>query len=91
MHYKVKEIARQYSDQTTGYTTGVRFVTGQNFSLRHINISSGTHPVDTWDLFPGAKRPGREANHSHQSGAEIKNAWSCYLHSPIYMNGVMLS
>jgi hypothetical protein len=25
--------------------------------------------------FPGVKRPGREADHSPQSSAEVKNAW----------------
>jgi len=28
-------------------------------------------------LKPGVKRPGREADHSPPSSAEVKNAWSC--------------
>jgi hypothetical protein len=28
-------------------------------------------------LPPGVKRPGREADHSHPSNAEVKNAWHC--------------
>jgi hypothetical protein len=40
--------------------------------------------------FPGG--PGREADHSPQSSAEVKNAWSyLYLHSPIRLYGVVLS
>jgi len=31
----------------------------------------------------GLKRPGREANHSHPSNAEVKNAWS-YTSTPKY-------
>jgi hypothetical protein len=27
-------------------------------------------------VFPGVKRPGREADHSPPSSAEVKNAWS---------------
>jgi len=28
-------------------------------------------------LAAGLKRPGREADHSYPSGAEVKNAWIC--------------
>jgi hypothetical protein len=49
--------------------------------------SSPPHPDRLWGspsllsieyqgLFPGLKRPGREADHSPPSSAEIKNAWS---------------
>jgi hypothetical protein len=31
---------------------------------------------DTWVLSLGAKRPGREPEHSTPSSAEVKNAWS---------------
>jgi len=34
-------------------------------------------PVDTRGLYPGVKRPEREADHSRPSSAEAKNAW-CY-------------
>jgi hypothetical protein len=30
---------------------------------------------------PGIKQPGREADHSPPSSAEVKNAWSYNLHS----------
>jgi hypothetical protein len=32
--------------------------------------------MGTRGSFPGVKRPGREADHSPQSSAEVKNAWS---------------
>jgi len=33
--------------------------------------------------FPGAKRPGREADHSSPSNAEVKNEWS-HASTPLY-------
>jgi hypothetical protein len=48
-----------------------------------------THPIK-W--VPGAlsltvKRPGREADHSHPSNAEVKNAWSYTSSPPIRLHG----
>jgi hypothetical protein len=45
---------------------------------------------------PGAlslevKRPGREAGHSPQSSAEVKECVKLYLHSPIRLHGMVLS
>jgi hypothetical protein len=43
-------------------------------------------------LFPwGVKRPGREADHSSPSSAEVKECVELYLHSPIRLHGVVLS
>jgi hypothetical protein len=39
----------------------------------------------------GAKRPGREADHSPPSSAEVKNAWSYTTTPPVHLNGVVLS
>jgi hypothetical protein len=33
--------------------------------------------MGTGALSLGVKRPGREADHSHASSVEVKNAWSC--------------
>jgi hypothetical protein len=42
--------------------------------------------------FLGAKRPGREADHSTPSSAEVKNVWSCtFTHSPMCLHGMVLS
>jgi hypothetical protein len=38
----------------------------------------------------GVKRPGREADHSPPSGAEVKNAWSCISTPPVHLRGVVL-
>jgi hypothetical protein len=38
----------------------------------------------------GVMRPGREADHSPPSGAEIKEYVELYLHSPIRLHGVVL-
>jgi hypothetical protein len=52
-----------------------------NFSLHHrVQNGSGAHPASypmgTRGSFPGVQRPGREADHSPPSSAEVKNAWS---------------
>jgi hypothetical protein len=39
----------------------------------------------------GVKRPGREADHSPPSSAEVKNAWSYTSTPPIRLHGVALS
>jgi hypothetical protein len=39
----------------------------------------------------GVKRPGREADHSSTSSAEVKNAWSYTFTFPIRLHGVVLS
>jgi len=73
---------RSYSLLDTGWTTGVRFLSGAgNFFLRHrIQRGFGAHPdsyrTGTGGPYPGVKRPGREADHSPPSSAEVKNAWS---------------
>jgi hypothetical protein len=56
----------------------VRFPAGAgNFSLHH-RVQTGSraypasYPMGTRGPFPGVKRPGREADHSPPSNAEIK-------------------
>jgi hypothetical protein len=53
--------------------------------LQNVQTVSGAHRVSysmsTGVLSPGAKRPGREVNHSPPSSAEVKNEWS-YSSSP---------
>jgi hypothetical protein len=44
-----------------------------------------------WALSLGVKRPGREAGHSPPFSAEVKECVELYLHSPIRLNGVVLS
>jgi hypothetical protein len=53
---------------------------GRSSSLRHrVNKGSGVHkasyPMGTAGYFPRVKRPGREANHSPPSSAEVKSVW----------------
>jgi hypothetical protein len=67
----------------------VRFPAGAgNFSLHHnVQNGSGAHPssypMGNRGSFRGVKRPGREADHSPPSSAEVKNAWS-YTSTPQY-------
>jgi hypothetical protein len=67
-----------------------------NFSLHHrVQNGSGAHPASypmgTGGSFPGVKRPGRRADHSPPSSAEVKNAWSYTSTHPIRLHGVVLS
>jgi hypothetical protein len=62
------------------WTTGVRSPTeAENFSSSLcVQTGSGAHPASypmgTGDPFPGGKaRPGREADHSPPSSAEVEN------------------
>jgi hypothetical protein len=53
-----------------------------------------TQPPIKWvpgALSLGVKRPGREADHSLPSSAEVKNAWSYTSTPPIRLHGVVLS
>jgi hypothetical protein len=67
-----------------------------NFSL-HYRVQNGlglTEPPIQWApgaLSLGVKRPGREADHSLPSSAEVKNEWSYTSISPIRLHGVVLS
>jgi hypothetical protein len=63
-------------------------VRGWEFFPHHcVQTASGAHPASypmgTRDLYLGVKRPGREADHSPSSIAEVKNAWS-YTSAPSY-------
>jgi hypothetical protein len=67
-----------------------------NFSLNH-RVQNGlgpTQPLIQWvpgAISLGVKRPGREADHSPPSSAEIKHAWSYTSTPPIRLHGVVLS
>jgi hypothetical protein len=53
-----------------------------------------TQPPIQWvlgDFSLGVKRPGREADHSPPSSAEVKKAWSYTSILPIRLYGVVLS
>jgi len=43
------------------------------------------------DFYLGVKRPGREADHTLPSSAEVKECVELYLHSPNSLHGVVLS
>jgi len=50
--------------------------TSRHFSTVNTKYS-WLHPIQwvSGALSPGVKQPGREADHSHPSSAEFKNAW----------------
>jgi hypothetical protein len=78
-----------------GQGSRVQFLVGAgNFSLHHlVQNSSGAHSASypPGALSLGIKRPGREADHSPPSSAEVKNAWSYTSTPPICLHGVVLS
>jgi hypothetical protein len=61
----------------TGWTARVRFQTVQEFSLLHVvHTGSGAHQaylMGTGAVYTGVKRPGREADYSPPSSAEVMN------------------
>jgi hypothetical protein len=67
----------------TGWTTersGFESRKGQEFSLLHVvQTGSGFHPTSytmgPGGSFSGVKRPGREADHSPPTSAEVKKMW----------------
>jgi hypothetical protein len=53
-----------------------------------------THPPIQWvlgALTSGVRRPGREADHSPPSNAEVNNAWSHISIPPAYLHGLVLN
>jgi hypothetical protein len=78
------------------WTAGVRFPTGARYFslLRSVQTGSGTHsasyPIGTGGSFLGVKPPRREADHTTPSSTEVKNG-GIYLHSPIYLHGVLIN
>jgi hypothetical protein len=72
-------VAQSVQCLTTGWTAGVRSPTeAEDFSSNLcVQTGSGAHPasytVGTGGSFRGGKaRPGRDADHSPPSGAEVK-------------------
>jgi hypothetical protein len=73
-----------------GWTIGVLGFDSRRelgISLHHrVQNGSGTHPPIEWvprALSLGVKHLGREADHSPQTSAEVKECVELYLHSPI--------
>jgi hypothetical protein len=59
-----------------------------------VQIDSGAHPAScpmgTRGSFPGGKaRPGRDADHSPPSSAEVMNEQELYLLSPLRLHDVL--
>jgi hypothetical protein len=66
----------------------IEFNRGQELLLLHVvQTGSGVHPTSytmgTGSSFPWVKRPGREADHSPPTSAEVKKMW-IYTSTPPY-------
>jgi hypothetical protein len=71
----MSRVAQSVQCLTTDWTAGVRYPAGaEDFSSNLcVQTGSGAHPVGTGGSFAGGKaRPGRDANHSPPSSAEVK-------------------
>jgi hypothetical protein len=78
-NYTIAGVAQSVQCLTTNRTTEIQSPTEAEdfFSNLCVQIGSGAHPasytVGTGGSFPGGKaRPGREAEHSPPSSAEVK-------------------
>jgi len=72
------EYFSQYTDYVAGWTTEVLFPAGIFFATTsRPPVEPTQHPIrmDTGAFSPGVKRPGRKADKSTPSSAEVKNAW----------------
>jgi len=84
----------QYSDETTGWTTEVRFPAGTRICSRH-RVQTGPevhpdfYPIVTGSLHLGVKRPERED--SLPSSAEVNNAWSPTSTTPRHLHSVVFN
>jgi len=83
-------VAQSIKRQATGWTTGVRFPPWSViFSPSPgVQTGSGTHPA-SYPMDTRVKRPGREADYSPPSSAEVKNAWR-YTFTPIRLHDAEL-
>jgi hypothetical protein len=79
------------------WSSRVRFPVGLGiflFTTASRTALGPTQPPIQWvpgALSLGVKRPGREADHSPPSSAEVKNAWSYTSTPPIRLYGVVLN
>jgi hypothetical protein len=94
-------VAQSVQWLTTGWMTeGLKFEVrwGQAFSFLHIaQTGSGVHSTSypmgkgKGALSPGVKRPGRVADHSLPTSAEVKKTRVLCIHSLICLHGVVFS
>jgi hypothetical protein len=69
-------IAQPVKQRATGWMPRIRFPAGQDFSLLHaVQTDSGAHPssypIGSGALSPVIMRPGRKAEHSPPSSAQV--------------------
>jgi hypothetical protein len=72
-----------------GRGVGVRVPVGARFSPLHVvqtgpGASPASYPMGSGSSFPGVKRPGREADDSPPTNAEVNNTW-IYTSTPLYV------
>jgi hypothetical protein len=92
-------VAQSVQRWATGWTIGVLGFDSRRglgiflFTTASRTALGPTQPPIEWvpgALSLGVKRPGREADHSPPSSAEVKNSWSYTSTPPIRLQGVVL-
>jgi hypothetical protein len=66
-----------------GFFLATAFILALEATQRPIQWVRGAH-------MSGVKRPGREADHSSPSSAEVNNAWSYTFTPSIHLSGAVL-
>jgi hypothetical protein len=66
-------------------------VGAESFSLRHLVRAYSVAHLATYPVGAGASFPGRGADHSPPSGAEVRNVWSSKSNPTILLHGVVVS
>jgi hypothetical protein len=72
----------RYSDWLRAGRPGFDSRQGQDFYFYSGHTGSGAHPA-SYPMGAVVKRPGREADHSPPTSAEVKNTW-IYTSTPPY-------
>jgi hypothetical protein len=85
----INSAVRKYNIKNTRFIVSAvgKYHRGQNGS----GVHPASYPMGTGALSLGVKRPGREAEHSPPSSAEVKNAWNYTSTPSICLHGVVLS
>jgi hypothetical protein len=101
-HHRVQKSRNSSVGIAVGYGledrgSRVRFPADSGNFILHHRIQNGSvarsasYTMGTSVYLLGVKRPGREADHSPPSSAEVKECVELYLRSPIRLHGVVLS
>jgi len=87
----VKCTISRYNDKAMGWMIGVRFLAEAGKGPFLFATASRPDLGPTQTAIKGYWEPGREADHSTLSSAEVKNEWSYIPTPPVRIHSVVLS